>query len=322
MSCFGTLLRKKGLYLSLAALVTTKLLQESSYGDWLDVCVVDRAVEQLPPVTSFVIPIRDTLLHNFTVIALWILLVVFTLTCPKKGAAIFLVSFVSIWFHLTYWFLLLVKGWLDDATCSFGRFIGQPNSISGHYCYFTFCFLSLNSLFQVKHLYGGDLRRGKPLKVMFLDILENYVSKLLLYTFVVGGTVTVYRTFFHGYHSLRQILYGVSLGCLSHALMETVLWEYFIRGRHVLLILGVLALLSPNLLFFCTLLWPFPVYGYPVSSKQVIGHMVNWLILLISRNAWTDVLYLTRRKRERDRKALREKHIQDVLKANDETKWD
>ncbi|EME27875.1 uncharacterized protein Gasu_45400 [Galdieria sulphuraria] len=320
MSYFRTLVRKRGVYLSLAALVTARLLLVSSYGDWLDLCVVDRAVEKLPPVNSFVIPIRDSLLHNFTVATLWMLLVLFIFTSPKKGAAIFLVSFVSLWFHLTYWFLLLVKGWLDDATCSFGRFIGQPNSISGHYCYFTFCFLSLTSLFQVKQLYWRDSRRGKQLKATLLWILENYISKLFLYTFIIGSIVTVYRTFFHGYHSLRQILYGLGLGCLSHALMETVLWEYFIAGRHVLLILGILALLSPNLLFFCTLFWPFPVYGYPVGSKQVMGHIINWLILFISRNAWTNALHPMKRGRHKDRSSLREQHIQDILKANDEKK--
>ncbi|GJD07787.1 hypothetical protein Gasu2_21250 [Galdieria sulphuraria] len=259
MSYFRTLVRKRGVYLSLAALVTARLLLVSSYGDWLDLCVVDRAVEKLPPVNSFVIPIRDSLLHNFT------------------GAAIFLVSF--------FW-----------------------------------TFHSLTSLFQVKQLYWRDSRRGKQLKATLLWILENYISKLFLYTFIIGSIVTVYRTFFHGYHSLRQILYGLGLGCLSHALMETVLWEYFIAGRHVLLILGILALLSPNLLFFCTLFWPFPVYGYPVGSKQVMGHIINWLILFISRNAWTNALHPMKRGRHKDRSSLREQHIQDILKANDEKK--
>ncbi|KAK4527083.1 hypothetical protein GAYE_SCF34G5005 [Galdieria yellowstonensis] len=313
MSYVASLCRRKGLYFSVLALLTARLLLVSSYGDILDICVVDRAVEDLPPLTSFVIPIRDSLLHNYTVATLWILLFLYVFSRSNKGAAIFLVSFLSLWFHLTYWFLLLLKGWLDDATCSFGRFLGQPNSVSGHYCYFTYCFLSLLTLFQVK--LGDGKPRKKQLESTWLHILDNYVLKLLLSLFVLGGIVTVYRTFFHGYHSLRQVLYGISLGCLSHSLMETILWEYFLTGRHVSLILGLLAVLSPNLLFFCTLLWPFPVYGYPVGSKQVMAHVVNWLVLFITRKAWTNYVHSTKgRTRDDNGICLRELDAQDILK--------
>lgn len=293
----------------------------SSYGDVLDICVVDRAVEEVAPVTSFVIPIPDNLLHNYTVITLWMLIVLFVSSSPKKGASLFLVSFVSLWFHLTYWLLLLLKGLLDDTTCSFGRFLGQPNSISGHYCYFTYCFLSLTTIFRVKHTYWKARNTTRSWRSTLTQVADNHLSKLLFYTFIIGGVVTVYRTFFHGYHSLRQILYGISLGCFSHALMETVLWEYFIRERHTFLILGILFVLSPNLLFFCTLFWPFPVYGYPVGSKQVLGHVVNWLILFVFQSAWVESLHAARRG-TRDKRRVIVGEVYDVLKINNKTGWD
>eukprot|EP00871_Galdieria_phlegrea_P000643 jgi/Galph1/157/GphlegSOOS_G5000.1 len=305
--------RSRGIYLSVGILLLLRIILLSPWKDLLDVCVVDRAVDSLPPVNTFLLPLRDTVLHNLTVLLLWLLLGVFVITFPHKTAGIFLVSFTSIWFHLTYWFLVLLKGWLDDASCSFGRFLGQPNSISGHYCYFMFCFLGLNTLSRIRQQFDEKIVTTKTVKVSFFAKVQPLLANYLYYAFVIGAVTTVYRTLLHGYHSLRQVLYGVFLGVSSHAVMETVVFDLLMKPRGTCYVLWILFVLSPLLLFFSTLFWPFPVFGYPIGTTQVLGHGLNWFVLLVTRKAW--IQYVRHYHSTEKRQSVRHhrKHVNDKI---------
>jgi hypothetical protein len=134
-----------------------------------------------------------------------------------------------VWYQSTYNILAAAKCWLGDIRC---HKLGFANSVSGHFHFHIFALLTV--FFIIVRL------RRNPM------ILENYahwslferiahrktqwttnVIALLLSVFVGCAGITLYRTWFWGYHTLRQIMYGCVFGLFDHTI-----WSLF-YGHHV-----------------------------------------------------------------------------------------
>lgn len=128
-------------------------------------------------------------------------------------AATYACGITIFWYGSTYLLCYALKIILGDSTCH-----EHPNSVSGHYCFHVFYILS--TLFLIVQLERDPqaLRHYSGLLWQDFNSVRSE-SKLLIMTYVVFvccSLFTLSRTWIFGYHSLRQILYGVILALLSN----------------------------------------------------------------------------------------------------------
>jgi len=127
-------------------------------------------------------------------------------------------AFLPLWYGSTYALLTALKELLGDSTCG-----GEKNNgISGHFSFFFFYGVSLPFLALV-------LIRGNS-RVSLHNVLSpksTFHFKLTLlslcYTvFFFGALYALSQTWGWGYHSKRQILYGIVFGLGSHLVLREV----------------------------------------------------------------------------------------------------
>eukprot|EP00667_Euglena_gracilis_P016238 EG_transcript_16973 len=116
-----------------------------------------------------------------------------------------LISSTILWYYASFAVVKVLKHVLDDRSCS-----KHANSVSGHANLFAFLFLSLPAL---RYMRPPPLPSGR-----------QELRWLLCYLLLVAlGVWQLWRTYFWGYHSLRQLVYGAGLGLISHALWAVTL---------------------------------------------------------------------------------------------------
>ncbi|CDF35449.1 unnamed protein product [Chondrus crispus] len=248
----------------LLVLLTLALDRHPTMGTNLDTCYIRRELEK--PAPTF-IPMRDGPLHNYSVLVMWISMFLLALLPNGRLKAVYLLTYTSIWFHITYILLAALKAPLYDFACA-GRHQFFPNGISGHYCYFIFVALTTPRFARTR------LRLNPNTSRLYLAPIA-----LLLTLFTVGGTATLYRTFFHGYHSPRQIALGAALGIFSHSVLDFFQFEDDAEPP-ITVSLSVLFASSLNALTSYYFLWPHVIAGAAITAGHLRFHAALWLVLL------------------------------------------
>lgn len=242
-----------------------------------DVCYINREVEK--PAPTF-IPIRDGLLHDSSVFVMWVAMFTLCLLPKQRALAFFRLVYASIWFHSTYILLAALKSLLMDYNCA-GRHKLYPNGISGHYCYFIFVSLTAYRL--------GHARLSAHPNV--LKPLARLVQ-LLLSLFLIGAVSTLYRTYYHGYHSPRQIGLGSALGISSFVGLDYVLFPSHEQNSVQLTVSTLLSTSLTSLALYFRW-WPHGEAGPAISKGQLIFHAILWLLLFVT-------IFLRRRPEEKE----------------------
>lgn len=257
----------RGLLMIIAACLAamTGFLQfNSATSERFDACFIKREIQRPPPPW---IPLGDSRLHDLSVYIMWLAMIILCLLPRDRIAGFHSLTFSSIWFHTTYILLAAAKAPLNDYNCA-GRHPNFPNGISGHYCYFVFVILTAPRFAQIQLRANPNASRA----ILFL-------VTFLLSTFSVGAVATLYRTFFHGYHSLRQIFLGISLGLTSHVLLDVLHFE-----NDISVLVQTLVLLSNSILVSAMYigLWPHHQAGPAISQNQFMFHASLWTILALT----------------------------------------
>lgn len=183
-------------------LVAVSMKPSSSYGDVdanssPDTCFIDREVMKRPPSSGRAIPLSDGMLHNSSVLLLWV--IIFLCLLPNQRIwAVFTILLATIWFHSTYILLAALKALRADFNRAGSRPF-FPNGISGHYCYFALVVLTLTRFTRAR------ISANPSVSTIALLSLSA-----LLALFLVGAVSTLHRT-----------IYGVGNSTLLNALTAT-----------------------------------------------------------------------------------------------------
>lgn len=250
----------------LLILITLAFDFHESLSQRLDTCYILREHEKPP---STLIPLGDAILHNYSVYIMWLSMFLLALLPSDRPRGVYNLTFASIWFHVTYILLAALKAPLQDFNCA-GRHAHYPNGISGHYCYFIFVALTTP-------LYAQSRLRTNPNVPKAVLV----ASATLMGLFTIGATATLYRTYFHGYHSPRQIALGAALGILSHVGLEVLLFR---DGKEVPVRISMMTLAAASLtaLTLYARVWPHQSAGAAIGQGQLIFHVTLWIILSIA----------------------------------------
>lgn len=245
--------------------ITLLLSWHDHYSTRINSCYIYRQFEK--PARTW-IPIRDSALHNYSVYVMWTAMLILALLPNDRIAGLYALLFSSIWFHITYVLLAALKSRMDDFNCA-GRHDTYPNGISGHYCYFLYVSLTIPLLARPRIAAN---RNAPP--IIFAIVTA------LLGVYAVGAAATLYRTFMHGYHSIRQIFLGSALGLAAHLFLE------FFQSKAMSPSVGSqLAMLVSNSILVFTLYytwWPTQQAGPAISIGQVFFHLALYLALCAS----------------------------------------
>jgi len=152
--------------------------------------------------------------------------------CEGKFAinwhALFGASYAVVWYMSSYWLCHFLKTVLEDKTCS-----THYNSVSGHYNFhlffmFTFPWLLVRLRRDPRilpHFFHPNIYR-KQLQAVIAGKHPHPRRLLLIYgtygVFVLTSIAILARTWILGFHSVRQIAYGVLLALLSHWALTVV----------------------------------------------------------------------------------------------------
>jgi len=214
------------------AVLSGLLLQDEFITD-VDVCFADPSSNSYQKLVSngiFYVSIL-ALMFCFSQVALW------PPSNPQEDGTIinwnhaFYLTFSLLWFSATHCLVRLLKMSLGDSLCSRRQ---KNNSISGHFNFHLFYFLILFYL-------GGMLLKSETRKKKNDDNNNNNNNNnntttttttttttpnanlswrlkqfwISFGVFTVSSSITLTRTFFGGYHTARQIVYGSILGIVS-----------------------------------------------------------------------------------------------------------
>eukprot|EP01028_Stygiella_incarcerata_P009966 TRINITY_DN49609_c0_g1_i2.p1 TRINITY_DN49609_c0_g1~~TRINITY_DN49609_c0_g1_i2.p1 ORF type:complete len:321 (+),score=34.95 TRINITY_DN49609_c0_g1_i2:44-964(+) len=142
---------------------------------------------------------------------------------------LFDIAVAWIWYQSTYNILAAAKCWLGDTRC---HKKGFANSVSGHFHFHVFALWTMFFLI-VRLRRNPMILHNYANWTLFQRIVQKKtrwttnVIAILLCLFIGCSGVTLYRTWFWGYHTLRQILYGCVFGLFDHTV-----WSLF-YGHHV-----------------------------------------------------------------------------------------
>lgn len=262
------------LVVAICLVVATYVLQyRASTAARIDACFIRREIQEPPPT---IIPISDSLLHNLSVAIMWMAMIILSFLPQARMDGLHSLILSSLWFHTTYILLAAMKAPLADYNCA-GRHPNFPNGVSGHYCYFIFVMLTAPRFAQSRLQANPNIARSVLVPVSMLIAL-----------FTVGAVSTLYRTFFHGYHSLRQILLGAALGIVSHVTLDYFHFSTTVPSSSA----SKVAFLLANSLTATSLylrLWPHVEAGPAVGSDQLVFHLCLWFLLLITSSQLPNV---------------------------------
>lgn len=133
---------------------------------------------------------------------------------PRAVAFLFL-GVLAVAYYWSWSFLVqAAKHVLDDRRCGHGR----PNSVSGHFSYHAFFAFVLPYLWRVWALGTSSAAAAVATASAYPPrsaVFARAVGLLALAVFACASVYTLWNTYFWGYHSLRQVLYGVASAVLA-----------------------------------------------------------------------------------------------------------
>ncbi|EGG14185.1 hypothetical protein DFA_11954 [Cavenderia fasciculata] len=252
--------------LTLLAAVTAFTIIGSSFYQ-IDYCTVERVKSN-----------HSVLLYTLVIIIVSGLLISFWRPVFPSGRnvkrpieykrSLFYIIYTYLWYGATYCICYAGKYILNDTMCH-----KDPNSISGHFLYHIFFALAIPYWFiSVGRLYYKDNQllsssspNTKPSSVVlrhefkFLKnlILSGWMPILMISLYIIYlvlSYMNLEKTYVLGYHSPRQILYGVILCLLSFysllGLTATVNKRSDKGLNYLMLVLSVLWIIGPSLIYF------------------------------------------------------------------------
>lgn len=236
--------------------LTLALSLHDRYNSKINACYIYRQFEK--PARTW-IPIRDSALHNYSVYVMWTAMLILALLPNDRIAGLYALLFSSVWFHITYVLLAAFKSLMNDFNCA-GRHETYPNGISGHYCYFLYVSLTIPLLARPR--IAANPRAPSALYAVVTALIAIYA---------IGATATLYRTFMHGYHSVRQIFLGSALGLSAHLSLEFFLSDSLSPSIDTQLAM----LVSNSILAFALYYswWPAQDAGHAIPFGQVFFHL-------------------------------------------------
>ncbi|KAL0480292.1 hypothetical protein AKO1_007062 [Acrasis kona] len=193
---------------SLLLMITTAVhvYYEHNKESFFDMCVVARFDEQKKPVREIAAANTFVFKTSVTVVGVMMLLLVVG-NSNRRISRLFQTLFTCGWYYCTWNVVAFLKLFLNDATCN-----RHANSVSGHFNMYIFALLSLSCLNS--RLMTRDTKWTYGFKILF---------NVLYVAFAVTSGFTLYETVFLGYHSVRQSLYGITIGALSHVVCTELL---------------------------------------------------------------------------------------------------
>jgi len=177
-----------------------------------------------------------------------------------------------IWYSCTYSICFALKYILQDTRC-----YGLPNSVSGHYTFHVFYILSTLYLIVRTKRKSQQFQNYLSLAFLLRIIYQRNKLKLgtrvlvfLLVLLIVSSTFTLFRTLALGYHTPRQIYYGILLSVLSHLCLTLALE----CGCYLMALLTILMLTTGTLVYVFA--------GNPFSSFEMLFIFLLYLLALFS----------------------------------------
>mmetsp|Transcript_10144 Transcript_10144/g.18271 ORF Transcript_10144/g.18271 Transcript_10144/m.18271 type:complete len:310 (-) Transcript_10144:665-1594(-) len=246
----------------------------------LDTCLThSKPLAHSSTLHSILIPRSDSLVNLISIYLFWTCIILQLLTNTLYSTTHFWthlsqILFSSIWFHNTYWILYFLKCTFYDPLCAHKSNPLYPNSISGHYCYFSFCFLMLHYYYSLNKQPFSSFENNRKSIVSGMKL----ISQIVVVFYAWFACMTLYRTYTHGYHSARQCVYGSCMGIVSAILLETVLMSNNNKIRYNMI---------AALLLSCTLsgtaaemMWRWKLNTTVISSTQILSQSTGWIALV------------------------------------------
>eukprot|EP00761_Pharyngomonas_kirbyi_P012625 gb/GECH01012652.1/.p1 GENE.gb/GECH01012652.1/~~gb/GECH01012652.1/.p1 ORF type:complete len:312 (+),score=16.14 gb/GECH01012652.1/:1-936(+) len=124
--------------------------------------------------------------------------------------ALMLVSIAGAWYYTTAVLVTALKHILDDTQCS-----RRPNSVSGHAAFYAFMPAALAFIYgRIKNQSSVPLD-GVSRKGQIYWHRSNTMFVAMELITILLTLINGYHTYTHGFHSPRQITYGIVLGLLA-----------------------------------------------------------------------------------------------------------
>ncbi|KAJ3446017.1 hypothetical protein M0812_08552 [Anaeramoeba flamelloides] len=199
----------------------------------------------------------------------------------KSSVFVFLIVYLN--FTISYSILLILKDLLGDETCN-----KKPNSISGHLHFFVYWIFALPLFFWhsskqslTDHIEDQEDKKASSLETKGLcsTILANqgYKKALLISTYfflIVSSVVSCAKTYYGGYHSPRQMIYGSILAFISQSIC-VVITNFQIKG---LLLIGTFCY---SFLLFIIMYLSRIIPRYTKIDLLILSFMLITLIVLM-----------------------------------------
>jgi len=168
----------------------------------------------------------------------------------------------TTFYSVTYCLSKVIEYFLDDTICS-----RHLNGISGHYLfhlYFVFLFFYLRGFF---HHFSTLATTNLTFSKVLNTFLEDVAYVILLGAAAFFSLITLSWTLLGGFHSPRQILYGILLSLLSHYVFVFMTEKYLIPvkgSKHrVQAVMGLVVGLVVLLLVSTAIgKWPFTTFDF------------------------------------------------------------
>ena len=179
-------------------------------GPWLDHCHIDRSALVNPgPEWDF--------RHILFLRGSQVLVLTYLLELTLRGGAwrsLLLCTATLTWYFSSVLVLRALRVVLGDWNC-----LPKPNSVSGHNHMYVFWLLTLPLLTAVERGAARAPRDFSPAVHLGYPL------------YVVCLCFQMHRTYFEGFHTPRQLLYGLVQALVSHTLWALLLRHYYVPHR-------------------------------------------------------------------------------------------
>lgn len=270
-----------GVEIAIVVLLAVWILYAYFYEHIIDVCWADRTKN--PKDIYFTLTTNILFFTSVcTMILCFIQLAIWNPEASKSKVShsfttenLFSIFTTLVWFLVTYAVCLLGKEILDDKNCSHTK-----NSVSGHYTFHVYYFLTLPYVYlSIKTYQAVDFVPPKS-SVKGAGWYFKYQEMILIITFAVfaiSTSTTLIRTLLYGYHSVRQIFYGAFLAVVSHY-FSVVCRPTFIQ-HPLKATAGLSFILAFSIYNHTSTYGPFPLYTY-----EKVAYGLAWAGMV--RYAW------------------------------------
>jgi hypothetical protein len=202
--------------------VTLLLIFSSIFGSFLvdlDVCFIDRKISSNAAKSNSVfITANIIILISAAIVQCINMSSGANIKNLLKSSEFVRVLYSYLWYLSAYFLCEGLKYLIGDNNCNI-----HSNSVSGHYLFHVYNLLTLF------HLHAIQTKANKKSifdSAFYRQLAKNRMCKLFLAlwaAYTVGSIIILYQTYFFGFHSMRQIVYGLLLAISIHWILIEIL---------------------------------------------------------------------------------------------------